>query len=163
MKLITYMATVFIGIGFFQVSQAFAQTDLTIQDTSGFTRSVADVGTSGKVEFVIADASAAPADGVEITLTNSSTHEVITARSVNGVVTFDNVAPGVWTVSTTTVGITFTSVTIVPKSSSKLAGAMLKNAIPPVLGLATLAGATIVIADSTGNGDHHDDPVSPAS
>ncbi|MCO6429587.1 MAG: carboxypeptidase regulatory-like domain-containing protein [Deltaproteobacteria bacterium] len=82
-------------------NSALAQS-IIIQDCNGFTRGVKSADPSGanKVEVSVSDAGGAPADGSQVTLTNSVTGESITTVAQNGVAVFENVAPGMFTVTT---------------------------------------------------------------
>jgi hypothetical protein len=156
---ITQLVLLFAVLSLPQISAA--QTEVTIQDTSGFVRAVGDVGTSGKVEFALINDQSQPAEDVEVKLTNTATGQVVTGRSVNGIVVFQNLAPGIWTVSTSTPGITFTNVAVVPESSTLIAGQLMNQVGPPLLGLGAVGGGTIALIEATDDDD--DEPLSPAS
>lgn len=138
----------------------YAQSEISIQDTAGFTRAVGDVGTSGRVDFTISDGSGSGPTGIEVKLTNSATGEVITAVSDQGAVVFENLSPGLWTVSTATPGVTFTAVTVAPATVGVLAGQALAVYGPAVLGVGAVAGGTVAIIESNDSGKT---PISPAS
>ena len=142
------------------VSGGSPDNQLTIQDSNGFTRAASSVETTGNVEFTLVDAAGAPAEGAEVSLVNAATGEVVTAQSVGGTVVFSNVAPGVWTVSTTASGVTFTNVAIVNALAAAGATAGLGTAALVVGGAGATAGAAIAISDAT-DGDSSD--LSPAS
>ena len=143
-----------------------AENQITIQDTAGFTRAVAEVGVSGRVEFALTDEHSKPADAIEVTLTNTASGETLTAKSVNGVVTFENVAPGVWTVSTPVSGITFTNVALLADSTRLLAGQLATQFAaqygPAMLGVGAASVGTIALVDSLSD-DDDEKPLSPAS
>ncbi|MCB0334089.1 MAG: hypothetical protein KDD55_11355 [Bdellovibrionales bacterium] len=87
-------------------------SEVTIKDTSGFTRAVSEIDGVGNVEFSLVDEAGTPAEGVEVTLTSAETGEVISAVAVNGAVIFDSVPPGIWTVASAAPEVTFTNVAI---------------------------------------------------
>ncbi len=146
---------------------AFAETgDIVIQDTSGFTRNTTSVEDFGKVEFSLTDAAGTPAEGAQISLTNTLDGQVLQAVSANGLATFESVAPGVWTVASTSPSVTFTGVVI---TSTALAGTAVAGAagiIPIVVGggaaAAAVTGAAIAVSESDGNRSD-DIPLSPFS
>lgn len=133
--------------------------DITIQDTGGFTRAASQVDGSSKVEFNLVDGSGSAADGVPVTLTNAATGEVLHATSSAGAVSFEGVTGGVWTVSTTAPGVTFTNVIVA--SALPLAGGLGASTIVPALVIAG-GGAGIAIAVDN-NGSSGGDEMSPAS
>jgi len=131
--------------------------ELTIQDSSGFTRAAEDVQGSARVEFNVAGDTGAPASDVEVTLT-SSTGEVIRAVANNGIVIFDSVAPGTWTVATNAPGIIFTNVAITGGVvAAGTAGGLALGAAALGVGGGTLA---IIAANDD---DDEGDEMSPAS
>jgi hypothetical protein len=132
--------------------------EVTIQDTSGFTRAVSEVQGSGSVQFDLVGSGGAAADGVPVTLTNSATGEVLTATSVNGVVVFDGVTPGVWTVATTSPGVTFTSVSVLGAVGT--GGGITAGALIPAVAVGG-AGAAAAIAISNDSDDNNE--MSPSS
>lgn len=87
---------------------------LLITDCQGFTRAVQSLnpGSLGKVNINVADALGNPADGIEVTLTNSATGEVTTAVSQNGIASFSNVTAGSFSVGSSTAGTAIGSVTV---------------------------------------------------
>ncbi len=133
---------------------------ITIQDSGGFTRAASSVETTGKVEFTLVDSAGLPADGVPVTLTNSATGQTIVIDSAAGTATFDSLAPGVWTVSTTTPGVTFTNVAIVNALAASGVAAGLGTTALVVGGTGAAAGTAVAIADAT-EGNPSD--LSPAS
>lgn len=143
---------------------AYAEVgDIVIQDTGGATRNTTSVEDFGKVEFTLTDAGGTPAEGAQITLTNTLSGETLTAMSVNGVATFENVAPGVWTVASSSSSITFTGVVV---TSSALAGTAVAGiAAAPILvggGIAGTAATGIALAASNSDDNDSDDtPLSP--
>lgn len=138
-------------------SSAFAE-ELTIQDTSGFTRSAAEIDGSTQVDFALVNGAGAAADGVPVTLTNAATGEVLTATSINGVASFQGVTAGVWTVATSSAGITFTSVSVV--GAAALGGATLTSTI--IGGVAVAGGGTAAAIAITDSNDDDNDELSPA-
>jgi hypothetical protein len=140
-------------------SAAFAVEEVTVQDTSGFTRATSSVDGTGSVEFNVATSTGTAADGATVTLTNAATGEVLTGVTTGGVVTFQGVVPGVWTVATTSPGLTFTSVVV---ASTAAAGAGLTTAaiVPAVIVGGGGAGAAIAINNAQ---DSNNDEISPSS
>jgi hypothetical protein len=139
-------------------------SELTIQDTSGFTRASSEIEETGQIEFSLIDAAGSPAEGVEVTLTNTATGETLTAASINGNVTFDGISPGVWTVSTTAQGVTFTNVTVL---NAMAVGGLAGSGIGTGAVLLGSTGAAVggaAIVHNISDGDSSDDaPLSPAS
>lgn len=133
--------------------------DLTIQDTSGFTRAASEVDGPGSVEFSVVAEGGALAEGVPVTLTNAATGEILTATASNGIVTFQGVSPGVWTVATSASGVTFTNVAIASAVAAGGVGAT--GALVPALAIGG-AGAGAAVAVSNDN-DNNDEEISPAS
>lgn len=115
-------------------------SDLIVQDTSGVTRAASDVGNEGSVQFQVTDAAGSALDGAEVTLKNAVTGEAFSAVSTNGVVAFENLAPGTWTVASATPGVTFANVTI--SSMSAIGGGI---AAGTAGGLAGLSGTTLAV------------------
>ena len=131
-----------------------ADATVTIQDTSGFTRAVSDVETTGKVEFTLVDTQGAAANGVPVTLTNTATSQTLTVTATQGTATFEGLAPGIWTVSTTAPGITFTNVAVVNAvAAAGIAGAGIGTGALIAGGTAAAAGTTIAISNSS-SGDN---------
>jgi len=140
------------------VTGAALAENLTVQDSSGFTRAAEDVNGSARIEFNLTGANGEPANNVEVTLTTAS-GEVIRATAVNGVVVFESVAPGTWTVATATQGITFTNVAITGGTvAAGAAGGLAVGAA--VLGV---GGGTVAIVAANRDSDDDDDDLSPAS
>lgn len=138
------------------VPVGFADT-ITVQDTAGFTRAVEEVPGPATVEFAVTGPNGEPANEIEVTLT-SATGEVIRATAMNGTVIFDSVAPGLWTVGTTSQGILFTNVAI---TGGVLAAGTTGGV---AIGAAAVAAATGgAIAINAANDDDDDDDLSPAS
>lgn len=132
--------------------------EVTIQDTSGFTRAVSEVQGSGSVQFDLVGSAGAAADGVPVTLTNAATGEVLTATSANGVVVFDGVTPGVWTVATTSPGVTFTSVSVLGAIGT--GGGITAGALIPAV---AVGGAGAAAAVAVSNDSNDDNEISPSS
>lgn len=133
--------------------------EVTIQDTSGFTRAASQVEGPGKIEFSVLSSTGAAGDAIPVTLTNSATGEVLTATSANGLVSFPSVSPGVWTVATTVPGATFTNVAI----ASAVATGGLASAgvlVPAVVVGGAGAGAAVAISNSNGSSNNE---ISPSS
>lgn len=137
---------------------AVVAEELVIQDSSGFTRAAEEVKGSAKVEFNVTAENGEPASDIEVILTNAS-GETIRATASNGVVVFNSVAPGTWTVSTTTQGVIFTQVAITGGVvAAGTAGGL-------ALGAAALGvgGGTIAIVAANDDSDGEGDELSPAS
>jgi|GEM_PF-1589793 len=145
----------------FAPALALALDQLTVQDTTGVTRAVGDIDGTGRVEFSLSESAGVPADGVEVTLTNTSSGEVLSATSANGSVAFDGISSGTWTVATNSPGITFSNVVI---ASTQALGAALGISTPLVLGVAAAGGITATsIAVANNNNNDDSPPLSPAS
>lgn len=135
-------------------------SEILIKDTAGITRAASQVDGSGVVQFGVETASGAAADGIEVTLTNIATGETMIATAANGTVAFEAVAPGAWTVASTTAGATFTNVTI----GSMVAIAGVGGITAGTLGLGALAvGGTTAVAISATDDSSSSSPLSPAS
>ena len=159
------LLVIFIFCGVFLPAARAEVGDIVIQDTGGLTRNTTSVEDFGKIEFSLADAAGVPAEGAEISLTNSLTGEVLTTVSSNGLATFEAVAPGVWTVASASPTVTFTGVIV---TSSALAGTAVAGAAglaPLVIGGGAAAAATtgIAVAASDDGSDSDEDPLSPFS
>jgi len=133
--------------------------EITIQDTSGFTRAVSAVDGTGVVEFAVVDSAGAAADGAAITLTNAVTGEVLTATASNGAVTFGAVGPGVWTVATSVPGITFTSASIAATAAVAGGGGLLAAGT----GAAVIGGGGAAAVGIASANNSSSDELSPAS
>ncbi|WKZ56958.1 MAG: hypothetical protein QY326_09515 [Bdellovibrionota bacterium] len=143
--------------------------EISIRDTSGTVRSVAEVADGGNVEFTLTDAHGKPADGVAVTLTDES-GDSDDEIAVGGLVLFEGLSPGIYTVSTTAPGITFTNIAI--SSTALVAGGTLgAGAAASGAGLSAGAigvGGAVVAAGAAGaiavSDDDSDDPaLSPSS
>jgi len=130
---------------------------LTVQDTNGFTRAAEDVNQSARVEFSVTGPNGEAVSGTEVTLT-SATGEVLYATATNGMVVFDSVAPGLWTVGTTSQGIIFTNVAI---TGGVVAAGTLGGVAIGAAAIAAAGGGAVAIASS--NDDDDDADLSPAS
>jgi len=122
------------------LASAEIPSELTIKDTSGIVRNVTQTEDPMRVEFHVLDASNQPADGAEITLKNEAGGVTLTAVSAAGVVAFESVAPGTWTVASLSPSITFTDIVISAAGTADVTGS--GAALGPVLA----AGGGIVAA-----------------
>lgn len=101
-------------------SHGYAE-EITILDSAGFSRAAGEIETSEtEVQFNLQTEQGTPANGVEVQLTNATTGEALTAVSRSGTVVFPKVSGGVWTVSTSVPGVTFTGTEIVGISTLAL-------------------------------------------
>lgn len=141
--------------------------ELTIKDTSGFTRAVSKVEGTGIVEFELVDTAGAPAEGIEVTLTNTATGQTLTSSAVNGTATFHGVQSGVWTVASSTTQVTFTNIAIGSGAVVAAAGGgMVAGSIAPIAaGTAVVGGATAIAVNRSGSssGDDEGEVLSPSS
>lgn len=155
--------TLCLSVWFALVSvNAFAESGvLVITDSAGVERAKADVESASKIEFSLTDSSGAPADGAEITLTNSL-GEVISTQSVNGIAVFEGVGPGTWTVASITPGITFTDINLGALSALTTTSLGALSATT-VAGGAVAVGATTVGIVAIADDSNDKDPLSPAS
>lgn len=133
--------------------------ELTVQDTSGFTRAASEIEGTGQVDFALVGSTGAAADGVVVTLTNAATGEVLTATAASGTATFQGVTAGVWTVATAAPGVTFTSVSVIGGAAIGAAGLGSVAVGAAVVGG---GGAAAAIGINEIN-DDNDDELSPAS
>lgn len=127
--------------------------DLTILDTSGFTRAAESVDGLGNVEFSVIGSDGVVTEGASITLSNAATGETLTAVVSNGVAAFESIAPGTWTVASATTGVTFTNVAV---SSVALAAGAGGGIALGAAGLAAAAGGTAAIVAATDTGNSSD-------
>ena len=133
--------------------------ELSIKDTSGFTRAAAQVESAGRVQFTIVDQNGLPAEGVEVTLTNPDRSDVRRGNSVAGMVIFEDVGSGTWTVASTAQGITFTDVSILTETAA-LAGL---GSVGAIGGAIVVGGTTAGVLASAAGDDDNDQVLSPAS
>jgi hypothetical protein len=148
------------------IARAHAELgDVTIQDVNGFTRAVAQVDGTGKVEFTVNDSNGEALDGAVIILSNSATGETLTSTSVGGIVTFDSVTPGIWTVTSESSGVTFASAIITGAAVSGFGASTAAATAYTVGGVGAVGAGTAIAIDHAG-GNHRDEeppPLSPAS
>ena len=141
-----------------------ALNEITIKDTAGVTRNVTQADQPGPVTFSLTNAAGMPADGVEVSLSNELTGDVLHAVSANGSVVFENVAPGTWVVSTNAADITFTSIMVGVGTGMAAAGGGAALAGPLAIiagGGAAVTGASVAISKAADDDD--DDELSPSS
>ncbi len=132
--------------------------ELTVQDTSGFTRAASEVDGSGQVDFALVSETGAAADGAVVTLTNAATGEVLTTTAVGGTASFQGVTAGVWTVATAAPGITFTSVSVIGGAAIGAAGFG-----TAAIGAAVVGGGGAAAAIGINESKDDDDELSPSS
>ncbi len=161
-----FLSVLLVGLS----SPCFAN-EIIVKDTAGYTRAVSPVEEFGSVEFSLVSNTGAPADGVEVLLTNTTTGESLSAVSANGTVVFEGIETGTWTVASTVPDVTFTSVQI--NSAAALGGAGLAAGSGALGGLGGASAAAVgvgavgagAIAISEANGDSNakrpDSPLSP--
>lgn len=150
----------FTGSVFALAAFASAAT-VSVFDTSGQLRAESEAGEANSaVQFSVSAADGAPADAIEVILTNQQTGEAITAISSNGSIVFESVAPGSWTVSTSAAGITFSNVSIVPAMmAGAVSGIGLGTGVAAVAGVGAVTATTIAVTQNSSDST----PVSPAS
>jgi len=109
-----------------------AALELRIVDCDGVTRASqrVDPATRNRVEVEVRDSSGQPANGQEVSVTNATTGQIVTATALNGVVVFPELAPGVWSMTSSASGLVFSSVAIgadltLAAASAALGGAVL--------------------------------------
>lgn len=133
---------------------ASVHAQLLITDCHGFTRALHTVksGELNTVKIAVSNSGGAPLNGAQVTLTNSVTGETITAASQNGFATFQSVAPGSFSVSTTAANATIGTVSVSGAGVSTAAAAGAVGAAG-----ATTGGGGLVVAREV---DHqiHSDP-----
>ena len=140
------------------------EESIVIQDSSGVPRSTSLVDGLGRVDFALVDTAGNPIDGAIVTLTNATTGETLSASTQLGLVTFDNIAPGTWTVASTTPGVTFTNVSILAVSAGAAGTTIAAGTALQVLsagGAATAVG--IGIHETTNNSGKSTTELSPFS
>jgi hypothetical protein len=136
-------------------SLVFAQGSIVVKDTSGFTRAEESISSQfGSIEFSVLNELGNPSEGATITLTSEATGEVVETVSVGGKATFNNILPGVYVVSSSEVGLTFTTVSI-------MGGASGISFWPATAGALGIGGATVGIIELTD--DDKNTVMSPSS
>lgn len=146
--------------------------EIVIQDTYGSTRAVAESVDPTSIEFnLVDDATGGPANGVEVTLKNVKSGELLQVVAANGTAVFDGVEPGIWQVAAN--GVTFTDVGI-GTSTAFVGGVGAAGGLGGIGGIGGLsatgtaiaataavgAGAVAVSASGSSSTDHP--PLSPS-
>jgi hypothetical protein len=149
-------------------SQALA-APITISDTAGFTRASAEITNSCTVEFHVVGTTGEKLDNAKITITEKNSGQKMTAVSLAGIATHEQVPSGEWVVSTTTSDITFTDVVIKEDSQSIVAADLAgrsANLLPKtstllaIGGLATVGGVIALAVDDASSSSSS--PISPS-
>lgn len=150
------LAAIFIPV------QAGAE-QITVLDANGITRAAGKIDGMGRLEFSLVDAHGLPADGIQVSLTNTTTGETLHAVAANGRVVFDAVGPGAWTVATDGLGVTFVGVEVGTAASAVagMAGAGASTALTVAGTGAVAAAAGAAINEATDSG-RSGTPLSPA-
>lgn len=143
---------------------AFAiQDEIVVQDTLGIPRSTSLVEGLGRVDCSVVDGSGSAMEGAIVNLSNTTTAETLAGSTVLGLASFENIAPGIWTVSSPTAGATISEVTVLAVS----AGAAGTSVAPSVLmGAASTGGTAAAVAlgvAATGGGSGSSPELSPSS
>jgi hypothetical protein len=125
------------------------QKEIKILDAEGFLRASQQTALENKVLLSVVGPDGKALDSGEFTLINKSTGKKLVAKSVNGVVTFDAVTPGAWVVSTSSAGVTVTSVAIGDAAIASAAFGATSTISGASLGAATVS-ATLPIAIAGG-------------
>jgi len=129
-----------------------AAQSIMINDCQGFTRAVQRVepGQTNNLNIDVVDAAGNPADGVNVSLTNTSTGTTTTVSSSKGVATFANLAPGSYTLASAAPGVVLGTV------SFTTGALILGSSAPLVVGGVAAGGiaagsavAAVAIADAT--------------
>ncbi|GEM_PF-6101490 len=129
---------------------------ITVKDTSGFVRAEENISSQfGSIEFSVLNETGEAAEGAIVTITNEATGEIIQTTAENGVALFQNLLPGTYIVSSSEMGLTFTTVAISGGSTGI-------TILPALAGVAIAGGATVGIVELT---DDDDDKtvISPSS
>lgn len=107
--------------------------DIKILDCDGVTRASKSIDGLEKqdIELKVQDAAGQPADGTQVSLTNTETGQVVSVTSKQGVATFPELNAGTWVASSSASGVTLTGVSIA-------------TAIPMTVAAGAIAGATVV-------------------
>lgn len=143
----SFFISILITVLFFSLPCFAKFEQLIIEDTSGVTRAIAEISDKGNVAFSITDKKGVELDNIEILLTNSQSGDTKSVLSKNGLVEFQNLTPGTWTVASTVDGVTFTNVTITAGAGTiGGAGALAGNAA----GIGILTGGDGVAASGAG-------------
>lgn len=164
MRHIILFTSTFLLAALCAIPAAALDQQIIIQDSSGVPRSTSLVDGLGRVDFALVDEAGNPVDGAVVTLTNAATGETLSASTRLGLVTFDNIAPGTWTVASTTPGVTFTNVSILAVSAGAAGTTIAAGTALQVLsagGAATAVG--IGIRETTNNSGKSTTELSPFS
>lgn len=137
------------------LSGAHAQS-LTIKDTSGEARFVGELSDLGTIEMEVS-LSGQPAHGTEVYLQNEGTGETVRAVTENGIVRFEGLTAGSWTVSSADPALVFSSISVV--SGTAVAGIAIGSVPAIVIGGAAITGAGFLIDEAT-KGDPDPSPSS---
>lgn len=136
---------------------------IVIQDSGGIPRGSSPVEGLGRVDFAVVDAAGQPAEGAVVTLTNTVTGETLTASSVSGMVSFDNIAAGTWTVASSSPGLTFTNVSILAVSAGAAGTTLAAGTALGIIGTGGAATAVGFGIHDVTSGKNNSTDLSPSS
>lgn len=121
--------------------------DIVVKDTSGFIRAEESISSQfGSIEFSVLNELGEPAEGSIVTITNEETGEILQTTATGGVALFNNLLPGTYIVSSSEIGLTFTTVAIAGGSTGI-------TILPALAGVAIAGGATVGIVELTEDDD----------
>lgn len=136
---------------------------LVITDCQGITRAVrqAKPESLNKVEVDVSQATGGPANGSDVTLTNSVTGETASVEVTNGKAVFTNLRPGTYSLAVAESNLQIGAIVLAPMGVTTVAGAAIVGGAV-VAGGGAAAGAGVAIADEVDSTDSDDeDPVPP--
>ena len=136
-------------------TSATAQS-LLITDCQGFTRALeqVDPGSLNQVDVEIAGTSGAPANGVEVTLTNAVSGEATTVSSTDGVASFGGIGAGTYAISSSATDVIIGGIVI----NSGGAAAIVAGSAGLILGGGVVAGAAVIVDDAVNGGGNNSGP-----
>lgn len=134
---------------------ALAQA-LVIADCQGFTRATrsAQPGTTNRVEVQVNNAP----DGSRVSLTNAANGSVTESVAMNGVAVFEQVPPGVFTISTVQPGVTLGAITISGVGAATTFTALTAGVVAAGAGAGAAAVGVVAAADTLNENSNDDGP-----
>lgn len=155
-QLIFFISVLLLGAPQFVLAQS-----IVINDCLGFTRAVRQTtpGEPSNVRVEVSSQSGPAANGSEVKLTNAVSGETYSTQSVNGIVTFERVPSGVYTLSAADSGLKVGAVWLGATAPSVLlaTGAAVLTGGAAAGGV---AGLTVAVNNAT-SGNSEDPPILP--
>lgn len=134
-------------LGIFFLRPAVAE-DLTIVDVQGTAQHVAEIDSTGNVQFSLVDSVGRPAQGIEVSLRNTLTEEILTTTVQDGVALFESIPPGTWEVASSANWATFTQVGVTEVAAIASAGGVTAGGIGVgslATGAAAIGGGAVAV------------------